>query len=130
MFRKMLQSKIHRATITHADVNYEGSITIPPHLLEAAGMVEYQAVNVWDVTNGSRFETYTILGEVGSSDIAVNGAAARLVTPGDLIIIASFAYIDEQKVANHRPVLVFVDSKNNISEMRPELPGPRRVIAV
>ncbi|MCO6432390.1 MAG: aspartate 1-decarboxylase [Deltaproteobacteria bacterium] len=130
MFRKLLQSKIHRATITHADVNYEGSITIPPHLLEAAKMAEYQAVNIWNVTNGNRFETYTILGKVGSSDIAVNGAAARLVTPGDLIIIAAFAYVREEDVASHKPVLVFVDSNNNISEIRPEIAGPRRAIAV
>lgn len=124
-YRKLLQCKIHRATITQADVNYEGSITIPPELLELAGLVEYEAVNVWNVTNGARFETYTILGVPGSTDICVNGAAARLVTPGDLVIIAAFTLVPESKVAAHKPRLIFVDSENRFKEARPEVAGPQ-----
>lgn len=124
-YRKMLRCKIHRATITHADVHYEGSITVPPELLDAAGLAEYEAVNVWNVTNGARFETYTILGQPGSTDIAVNGAAARLVTPGDIIIIAAFDLVPESRVASHKPTLVFVDQHNRVKEFRPEVAGPQ-----
>lgn len=124
--RKVLRSKIHRATVTQADVDYEGSITIPPGLMEAAGIVEYEAVNVWNVTNGSRFETYAIAGQAGSGDICVNGAAAHLVKPGDLVIIACFEHIPESQVAEHRPRLVFVDSQNRQQPSRKELPGPLR----
>jgi aspartate 1-decarboxylase len=121
--RKMLLSKIHRATVTHADVHYEGSITLPPHLLEAAGLVPYQAVNVWNVTNGHRFETYAIRGLPGG-DIAINGAAAHLAGPGDIVIVSGFAYLTEDQVHEHMPRLVFVDAENQITEVRPEVPGP------
>jgi aspartate 1-decarboxylase len=121
--RKMLFSKIHRATVTHADVNYEGSITLPPHLLDAAGLVPYQAVGVWNVTNGNRFETYAIRGRPGG-DIAINGAAAHLAGPGDVIIISAFSYLPEEQVRKHQPRLVFVDARNQITDIRPEVPGP------
>ena len=120
----MLYSKIHRATVTHADVNYEGSVTLPPHLLEAAGLAPYQAVAVWNVTTGSRFETYAILGRAGG-DIAINGAAAHLAGPGDVIIVSAFIYVPENGVVLHRPRMVFVDGNNRITEIRPELPGPQ-----
>lgn len=127
--RKLLRSKIHRATITGADVNYEGSITIPPELLRESEILEYEAVNVWNVTRGTRFETYAIRGLPGSSDICVNGAAAHLVKPGDLVIIACFMYVDSEHAAKHKPRLIFVDSTNKMKEMRAEVAGPRMVAA-
>jgi aspartate 1-decarboxylase len=125
-FRKLLRCKIHRATVTHADLEYEGSITIPPHLLAAASLAEFEAVCVWNVTNGNRFETYTILGEEGSDTISVNGAAAHLVTPGDTIIIAAFGFYPQEEVAHHRPTVVFVDERNRFREQRAEVAGPHR----
>ncbi len=115
--RSLLQAKIHRATITEANINYEGSITLPPELLEASGIVEYEAVSVWNITNGSRFNTYAIRGESPSNSaqaatVCVNGAAARLVTAGDLVIVASFVWLDEQKMAAHTPRIVLVDHLN------------------
>ncbi|MCC9600925.1 aspartate 1-decarboxylase [Stieleria sp. JC731] len=125
-FRKMLSAKIHRATITGADLDYEGSITIPPDLLEASGIVPYESVYVWNVTRGSRLETYAITGESGSRDICANGAAAHLIQPGDKVIIASYGYVPEDQVKAHRPRLVFVDDQNQIAHLGPEIPGPNR----
>ena len=127
-YRKMLKSKIHRATVTHADLEYEGSITISPELLKAADILPYEAVNVWNVTAGTRFETYTITGEKGSTDICVNGAAAHLVTPGDLVIIASFTQILEEDCAKLVPTVVFVDQFNRLKEIRPEVVGGKNRI--
>ena len=121
MYRRMLKSKIHRAVITAADLDYEGSITIAPELLLAADMLPYEAVHVWNVTSGTRFETYTIEGHPGSRDICVNGAAAHLVTPGDIIIIASFAFLSEEDSALLIPTVVFVDECNRIKELREEV---------
>ncbi len=129
-FRKMLSAKIHRATVTGADVNYEGSITIPPELLEAAGIVPYEAVNVWNVTRGSRLETYAILGAAGSNDICANGAAAHLIHPGDHVILATYAFVSEDRVAVHRPRIVFVDHQNRITHLGPEVAGPQRRAAM
>lgn len=126
-YRRVLRSKIHRATITQADLHYEGSITIPPDLLAASGIAEYEAVMVWDVNSGSRFETYAITGLPDSRDICVNGAAARLVAPGDLIIIACFMLLHESEMADFKPKLVFVDSQNRFKELRAEVPGPQSV---
>ncbi|QRN03667.1 aspartate 1-decarboxylase [Legionella sp. MW5194] len=120
MYRKMLKSKIHRARVTHADLHYEGSITISPELLKAADILPYEAVNVWNVTAGTRFETYAITGEENSTAICVNGAAAHLVTPGDLIIIASFIQLSEETCASFKPTVVFVDEHNRFREIRPE----------
>lgn len=122
-YRKMLKSKIHRARVTQADLDYEGSITISPELLSAANILPYEAVNIWNVTAGTRFETYTITGEKGSTEICVNGAAAHLVTPGDLIIIASFSLILEEDCAALVPTVVFVDQFNRLKEIRPEIVG-------
>ena len=119
MYRKMLRAKIHRATINEADLDYEGSITIPQELVQAAGLAEYEAVQVWDVANGARFETYVLLGR-RPGHICVNGAAARLVQPGDLVIIAAFAEVEEQRVRDWRPTVVFVDEANRIKEIRGE----------
>lgn len=126
-FRNVLLGKIHRAKVTHADLNYEGSISLAPELLEAAGFAEFEAVHIWNVTAGSRFETYTIRGEPGSTDVAINGAAARLVQPGDLIIVAAFTLIPESRLATHKPKVVFVDEHNRIKSLRAEVPGPRLV---
>ncbi|KTD76424.1 aspartate 1-decarboxylase [Legionella waltersii] len=122
-FRKMLKSKIHRACVTQADLEYEGSITISPELLKAADILPYESVNVWNVTAGTRFETYAITGEKGSTDICVNGAAAHLVTPGDLVIIASFFQLQEEECQNHEPIVLFVDQFNRLKEIRPERVG-------
>ena len=122
-YRKMLKSKIHRACVTQADLEYEGSITISPELLKAANILPYEAVNVWNVTAGTRFETYAITGEKGSTDICVNGAAAHLVTPGDLVIIASFTQVLEEDCATVDPTVVFVDQFNRLKEIRPERVG-------
>lgn len=122
-YRKMLKSKIHRACVTEADLDYEGSITISPELLKAANILPYEAVNVWNVTAGTRFETYAITGEPGSTELCVNGAAAHLVTPGDIVIIATFTQVLEEDCARVDPTVVFVDQFNRIREMRPEIAG-------
>ncbi|HET6418808.1 MAG TPA: aspartate 1-decarboxylase [Geobacteraceae bacterium] len=123
MQRKMLKSKIHRATLTGADLQYEGSITIDKDLMEAADIIPYEAVCVWDVNNGCRFETYAIEGERGSGVVCVNGAAARLVAPNDLVIIASFVSMDNAEALKHEPKLVFVDERNCILPTREEKAG-------
>jgi aspartate 1-decarboxylase len=123
MQRKMLKSKIHRATLTGADLQYEGSITIDRDLMDASDILPYEAVCVWDVNNGSRFETYAIEGERGSGAVCVNGAAARLVAQGDLVIIASFVNMDNKEALEHEPKLVFVDERNRILPTRNEVAG-------
>lgn len=112
MYRKFLKSKIHRAKITGADIEYQGSITIDKDLMELADIKPYEFVDIWDVTNGSRFETYVIEGERGKLEICVNGAAARLVSKNDLIIIASHNYVEDNETLIE-PKLVFVDENNN-----------------
>jgi aspartate 1-decarboxylase len=116
MFRKLLKSKIHRATITRSDLNYEGSIAIDEDLLEAADIQAFEAVHIWNVTNGNRLQTYAIPVGRGTGEICLNGAAARLAQAGDVIIIASFAWTDEKEAANSSPKLVFVDGQNRIVE--------------
>ncbi len=127
MHRKMLKSKIHRATVTGADLHYEGSITIDKDLLEAADIIPYEAVAVWNVTNGNRFETYAIEGERGSGVICINGAAARLVSPRDLVIIASFVDMENSEALKHEPKLVFVDDKNRMLPTRAENGGQAKL---
>ena len=116
MLRKLLKSKIHRATVTQSDLNYEGSIAVDAALLEAADIQPFEAVQVWNVNNGCRLETYALAVERGSGVICLNGAAARLAQAGDLVIIASFAWLDEAEAAKSSPRLVFVDEKNRIVE--------------
>ncbi len=116
MRRKILKSKIHRAVVTDADLNYEGSITIDRNLMDAADLVEYEAVYVWDVTNGQRLMTYAIEGPRGSGTVAMNGAAAHLIRAGDVVIIGSYADYDEAELVDHRVRKVFVDEKNNIRQ--------------
>ena len=112
MIVEMLKSKIHRATVTQADINYVGSITIDRELLAASGMFEYEKVQIVDINNGNRFETYTIAGEPGSGIICLNGAAARCVSIGDKIIIMSYASMSPEEAEKHQPTVVFVDEKN------------------
>ena len=123
MERKMLKSKIHRAVVTGADLHYEGSVTIDKDLLEAADIIPYEAVSIWNVTNGNRFETYAIEGERGSGVVCINGAAARMVAPQDLVIIASFVNMNDVEARRHEPKLVFVDEQNRILPSRMEEPG-------
>ena len=112
MTRKMLKSKIHRATVTEANVEYEGSVTIDAELLRAADILPYEQVDIWDCTNGARISTYAIEGEPGSREICVNGAAAHLVKPGDTVIIASWAHVSEEEARSWEGIRVFVDSRN------------------
>ena len=114
MHRTMLKSKIHRATVTDADLHYVGSITVDPELLEAADILEHEQVAVVDVNNGARFETYTIAGERGSGEMKVNGAAARLVHHGDTIIVISYAQYDTVELERYEPRVVHVDACNRI----------------
>jgi aspartate 1-decarboxylase len=123
MERKMLKSKIHRAVVTGADLHYEGSVTIDKELMEAADIIPYEAVAIWNVTNGNRFETYAIEGEAGSGVICINGAAARMVAPKDLVIIACFVNMNVAEAASHQPRLVFVDEQNRMLPTRREEPG-------
>ena len=118
MIRFFLRSKIHRATVTEANVAYEGSITIDRYLMNAAGLLPFEKVEVYNVDNGNRFETYVIEGAPGSGDICVNGAAAHLVAPGHKVIIACYCSLHEGQLLSHRPKLVFVDEKNAIREIR------------
>lgn len=116
MLRNILKSKIHRATVTDANLHYEGSITIDVELLKAADMVPHELVHVWNVTNGNRFETYVLEAPRHSGTICINGAAAHLAKKGDLIIISTFALLDEQELSSHFPKVVLVDSHNQIQK--------------
>ena len=117
MYITMLKSKIHRATVTQAELNYVGSITIDKALMDAAGLIEYEKVQVVDIDNGARFETYIIEGKKNSGCICLNGAAARCVQVGDKVIIMAYAQMDRNEVANHRPDVVFVNEKNEVTQI-------------
>lgn len=122
MQRTLLKSKIHRVKTTHCELHYEGSCAIDEDLLEAANIVENEQVHIWNIDNGERFVTYAIKGERGSGMISVNGSAARRACVGDLLIIASFAQVDEKDVPNHKPQLVFVNEKNQQVQLRHHVP--------
>ena len=125
MRRILFKSKIHRATVTHADLNYEGSVTIDLDLLEAADIVAHEKVAIWNVTRGTRLETYALEGARGSGLICINGAAAHLNHPGDLVILATFAEVEEAELAAWKPRVVFVDAANRqVMPGEQELPGP------
>ena len=117
MTLERLKGKIHRATVIQAELDYVGSITIDEDLLDAAGILEYEKVQIVDVDNGSRFETYTICGERGSGMICLNGAAARCVSTGDKVIIMAYGHYEPEEAKNHRPAVVFVDEENRISRV-------------
>ncbi|MBR5989997.1 MAG: aspartate 1-decarboxylase [Prevotella sp.] len=110
----LLKAKIHRAVVTQADLDYVGSITIDSRLLQESGIMEYEKVEIADIDNGNRFETYAIAGEEGSGIICLNGAAARCVSVGDKIIIMAYASMTPEEASQHKPVVLFVDSKNKI----------------
>lgn len=115
MLLNILKAKIHRASVTHAELHYEGSCAIDAELLEAAGIVEYEQIHIFNVNNGQRFVTYAIRGEPRSGMISVNGAAAHCAEPGDLVIICAFGQIEVSAVAAHRPKLVYVDRENRLT---------------
>ena len=120
MLRHFLTGKIHRAKVTRADVDYVGSITIDARLMDAAGFLENERVDIYDVTNGARLSTYVIPGTVGSGEIGINGAAAHLVKSGDLVIIASYGWMTSEEAALHRPRVVHVDGSNRIVQLARE----------
>jgi aspartate 1-decarboxylase len=127
--RFMLKSKIHRATVTHADVDYEGSLTLDAQLLAAANILPYEEVHVWNVTRGTRLRTYAMVGEAGSGVVCVNGAAAHLARPGDLVIVATFTQMDAAAAHAHRPIVVLVDERNRIRRAdATEVAGPATVM--
>ena len=122
---RMFKAKVHRATVTHADLAYEGSVTIDQDLLDAAGILPHEEVHIWNCTNGSRLSTYALSGPRGSRVICINGAAAHLTKPGDLVILATFAAMDEEQARTHVPTVVRVDENNRIlTDDSPEVPGP------
>ncbi|MFQ5585088.1 MAG: aspartate 1-decarboxylase [Calditrichia bacterium] len=117
MNRLFLKSKIHRATITQSDLHYEGSISIDENLMDAANIARYEKVEIYNISNGQRLATYAIPAERGSGIIGLNGAAARLGHSGDLIIIASYCYLEENEIAEHEPVLLLADRNNRIKSI-------------
>ncbi len=131
MRRTFFKSKIHRATVTHADLDYEGSVTIDEDLMDAAGIWDYESVHIWNITRGSRLQTYALRGERGSGVICINGAAAHLNRPGDIVIVATFAELEESEARVHKPTVVLVDRQNRIVATGAiEIAGPeRRVLA-
>jgi aspartate 1-decarboxylase len=127
MRRTLFKSKIHRATVTHADLEYEGSVTIDEDLMDAANIWEFEAVHVWNITRGTRLQTYALKGERGSGVICINGAAAHLNKPGDRVILATFAEMDEAEARRHVPQVVLVDAQNRVAQKgATEVPGPQR----
>lgn len=122
----LFKSKIHRATVTHADLHYEGSVTISGELMDAAGILPYEQVHIWNVTRGTRLTTYALRGDDHSGIICINGAAAHLAEVGDLVIIATFAEVDAQAAATWEPTAIFVDAANRQVGAGAEIPGPAR----
>ena len=116
MFRTMLKSKIHRATVTQADLHYVGSVTVDADLMDAADLLEGEQVAIVDVTNGARLETYVITGERGTGVIGINGAAAHLIEPGDLVILIAYGVMDELEARSFQPRVIFVDADNGVVE--------------
>jgi len=116
----MLKGKIHRATVTEADLNYVGSITLDQNLMDAAGFKEFEKVGVLDITNGNRIETYVIKGEENSGQVCINGAAAHLINTNDLVIIVSYCQLSESEIKNHKPKIVHVDSNNHLITLSSE----------
>jgi len=121
----VFKSKIHRATVTHADLDYEGSVTVDTDLLDAANILPYEAVHIWNVTRGTRLVTYALEGPRGSGCICINGAAAHLNRPGDLVILATFADMTPEEARGYKPTVIRVDAKNRATgDLHEELPGP------
>jgi aspartate 1-decarboxylase len=124
----MFKSKIHRATVTHADLDYEGSVTIDVNLLEAADILPHEHVHIWNVTRGTRIETYALKGKRGSGTVCINGAAAHQNSPGDLVIISTFASYSVEELSKYNPTVVMVDKNNQIVDADySETPGPLKI---
>jgi aspartate 1-decarboxylase len=122
----LFKAKIHRATVTHADLDYEGSVTISGELLDASGILEHEQVHIWNVTRGTRLTTYALRGDDHSGVICINGAAAHLANPGDKVIIATFAEVEAEAAKGWKPTVVFVDAANQIAGTDQEVAGPKR----
>lgn len=118
----LLKCKLHRACVTHAELDYEGSCAIDTELLDAAGIREYEQIDIYNITNGERFTTYAIKAEAGSKIISVNGAAAHKARPGDRVIICAYAGMSEAEVAKHKPSLVYLDEHNNVTGSKNAIP--------
>jgi aspartate 1-decarboxylase len=118
----MLKGKLHRATVTHSELEYEGSCAIDRRLLDAVGIREYEQIEIYNVTNGERFTTYAILAEDNSGVISINGAAAHKADPGDIVIICAYVGLNQQELVNYKPKLVYVDEKNQITHTRHTIP--------
>jgi len=118
----MLQAKLHRVTVTHAELEYEGSCAIDGKLLDTAGIREYQQIEIYNITNGERFTTYAIRAEDDSGIISINGAAAHKAAPNDIVIIAAYTQLDQRELAKYKPLLVYVDSANRITHTRNTIP--------
>ena len=122
MLKRFLHAKIHRARVTHAELHYEGSIAIDQNLLDAAGIMPYEQVDIYNINNGERFSTYVIEAERGSGIISINGAAAHKAAPDHLVIICAYTILDRAQMLSHKPRLVYVDIDNNIIDRREEIP--------
>ena len=122
MIIEMLKGKIHRATVTEADLNYVGSLTLDEDLIDAAGFREYEKIHVLNITNGNRIETYIIRGERGAGEVCINGAAAHLINKGDLVIIVAYCQLNETEVQIHKPKIVHVNSENQVTFLSSEEP--------
>lgn len=118
----MLKAKLHRATVTHSELGYEGSCAIDGNILDLSGIREYEQIQIYNVNNGARFTTYAIRAEEGSGLFSVNGAAARLACPGDLIIVCAFALLDQKEAENHKPTLVYFNEKNQVQRSASSIP--------
>ncbi len=118
----MLKAKLHRATVTHSELGYEGSCAIDGNLLDLSGIREYEQIQIYNVNNGARFTTYAIRAEAGSGLFSVNGAAARLACPGDLIIVCAFAIVDQKEAESHKPTLIYFNEKNEVQRSASSIP--------
>lgn len=128
MFLRMLKSKIHRAVVSKTELHYEGSLTIDAVLMNEAGILPYEEISVWNITNGERFNTYAVPGSPGSGEIIVNGAAAHKAKKNDIIIIATFRYVEENIASDFRPVLILVDKSNRILKKYNDVESKSRVV--
>ena len=122
MRRTLLRAKLHRVTVTHAELDYEGSVAIDGNLLDIADIREYERVEIYNIANGKRFATYAIRAEAGSGIISINGAAAHKARPGDLVIIAAYGEFEEKELLTHKPKLIHVDAANRITHTRNAIP--------
>ena len=124
MMLNMFKSKIHRATVTQADLDYEGSVSIDEELLELSNILPHESVHIWNVTRGTRLTTYALKAKRGGREICINGAAAHLMKPGDTVIIATFCQMDSKAAQVYEPTVLLVDEQNNPKSIRAEIPGP------